>query len=487
MRRGRLLRSKGENCSPLHRFRVEDRDQRVAGPPENSLRHRRRETQKDSQSYVHALVSIIHGGGALKSDTLIDKRHRCVSQVVKGLKVQEHKENGRKKKKKKEQIEFNILAVMKQVDIKSEVRDVLNAVLPLLKLHSIAHYRWLHIGIASGHHFPASTSIFPVHRIMTVFGNTGNLPLSIVTSVCHSQDNPFGPKCHVSGVAYVAFSQWASTILFYTLVYHMMEPPLEYHEIIEEEAQIEIEELPANDLSRPLLVEAEWPGMEDNETEHCKTPFIARLFNNISGVSNMNNSEFKSTEDKNPGCNSESIRCLAEPKMVRKIRIVAESTPIRHILQPPIIVSLLAIVIRVFPGLKAFVFRDDAVFSFITVSLAILADAMVPSPMAVLGGMLAEGTIGIIVARLLVLPLVGIAVVLLADRLNLLVPGDQLYKFVLLLQYTTPSAILLGATASLRGYVVREASALLFWQHIFAVFSLSLYITLYFKMLLASI
>ncbi|KAH7533882.1 hypothetical protein FEM48_Zijuj04G0178800 [Ziziphus jujuba var. spinosa] len=437
-------------------------------------------------------------------------------------------------------MEFNILAVMKQRDIKSEGGDVLNAVLPLLKLLSLAV-----IGLLIAHpkiqlvpkatlkllsklvfalflpcliftnlgpsitlknltlwwfipvNILLSTTIgcilgllvaiicrpppqyYRFTVIMTTFGNTGNLPLSIVTSVCHSQDNPFGPKCHVSSVGYVAFSKWASAILVYTLVYHMMEPPLEYYEIIEENAQIEIEELSVNDLSGPLLVEAEWPGMEDNETEHCKTPFIARLFNDISGVSNMNNPEFESSDDESPGCNTESIRCLAEPKM------------------PPIIVSLLAIVIGVFPGLKAFVFGDDAVLSFITDSLAILAYAMVPFAMVVLGGMLAEGpnesnlgvrtTIGIIVARLLVLPLVGIGVVLLADRWNLLVPGDQLYKLVLLLQYTTPSAILLGAIASLRGYAVREASALLFWQHVFAVFSLSLYIILYFKISLAYI
>ncbi|KAH7533887.1 hypothetical protein FEM48_Zijuj04G0179300 [Ziziphus jujuba var. spinosa] len=155
----------------------------------------------------------------------------------------------------------------------------------------------------------------------------------------------------------------------------MMEPPLDYYEIIEEEAQIEIKELPANDLSKPPFVEAEWPGMEDNDTEHCKIPFIARLFNNISGVSNMNNPEFESSDHENPGCNIESIRCLAEPKL-----------------------------------LKAFVFGDDTVLSFITDSLEILADEMVPSAMVVLGGMLAERpnesnlgigtTIGIIVARL---------------------------------------------------------------------------------------
>lgn len=58
-----------------------------------------------------------------------------------------------------------------------------------------------------------------------------------------------------------------------------------------------------------------------------------------------------------------------------------------------------------------------------------------------------------------------------------------MYQFVLLLQYMTPSAILFGAIASLRGYAVSEASALLFWQHVFALFSLSVYIVVYFKLL----
>jgi predicted permease len=62
-----------------------------------------------------------------------------------------------------------------------------------------------------------------------------------------------------------------------------------------------------------------------------------------------------------------------------------------------------------------------------------------------------------------------------------------LYQFVLLLQYTTPSAILLGAIASLRGYAVKEASALIFWQHVCAVVSLSIYMIVYFKLLLSYI
>ncbi|KAA8547753.1 hypothetical protein F0562_004182 [Nyssa sinensis] len=272
--------------------------------------------------------------------------------------------------------------------------------------------------------------------IVTAFGNTGNLPLAIVGSVCHSTDNPFGPDCHRTGVAYVSFAQWVAVLLVYTLVYHMMEPPLEYYEVVEEGIEIE-EQLPANDISRPLLVEAEWPGMEDKETEHCKTPFIARVFTSVSSLSQTSIPDPDALEQGGPR-SPKSIRCLAEPRMVRKIRIVAEQTPIRHILQPPTIATLLAFFVGMFPPIKNIVYGDDAPLSFITDSLDIMAGAMVPSVMLILGGMIAEGpnesklgirtTVGIIIARLLVLPLVGIGIVCLADRMNLLIPGDQMYR-----------------------------------------------------------
>ncbi|KAB2611690.1 hypothetical protein D8674_019722 [Pyrus ussuriensis x Pyrus communis] len=340
--------------------------------------------------------------------------------------------------------------------------------------------------------------------IMTAFGNTGNLTLAIVASVCHS-DNPIGTEddCTEAGVAYVSFSQWVYVILVYILVYHMMEPTLEFgvYAVVEEEENHEIAELGSdqngngnqdeNDLARPLLVEAAWPGMEDKETELCKTPFIARLFNSSNGVLSQTTLSGLGEEEGGGYLRStKPSKCLAEPRVLRKIRSVAWMILIHVILQPPTIAFLLAIVIGMIPTLKSLVFDDDQVLSFLTDSLEIVAEAMVPSAVLVLGGMLAEGpnesnlgmrtTIGIIVARLLVLPLIGIGVVLLSDKLNLLVSDDQLYRFVLLLQYTTPSAILLGAVASLRGYAVREASALLFWQHIVAVFSLSLYIIVHY-------
>lgn len=330
--------------------------------------------------------------------------------------------------------------------------------------------------------------------IMTAFGNTGNLPLAIVGSVCHSHLNPFGPDCEQTGTAYVSFAQWVAVLLVYTLVYHMMEPPMEYYEVVEDSDEIQ-EESPTNDLSRPLLVEAEWPGMEDRETEDCKTPLIARVFKSSTSLSSIPDPDsLEEGSPENGPLNPKSLGCLAEPRMMRRIRTVAEKTPVRNILQPATLATLLAFFVGMIPPIKSFVYGDDAPLAFITDSLEILAQAMVPSVMLILGGMLAEGpnesklgrrtTIGIIVARLLILPLIGMGVIYLADKLQFLIPGDPMFRFVLLLQYATPSAILLGAVASLRGYAVCEASALLFWQHVFAVLSLAIYVIIYFKILL---
>ncbi|CAH9119130.1 unnamed protein product [Cuscuta epithymum] len=327
--------------------------------------------------------------------------------------------------------------------------------------------------------------------IATAYGNSGNLSLAIVGSVCHTADNIFGPNCQSNGVAYVSFSQWVSVLLVYTLVYLMMEPPLDYYDVVEEEGvEIQEQQLPlASDLSRPLLLEAEWPGMGENETEHCKTPFVAKIFSTVSNISQS------SIPDPDSPTQLRSIACLAEPRVVRKMRIVVERTPIQRVLQPPMFATLFSFVVGMTPPLKSFVYGDDAPLSFLTDSLEIMAQAMVPSVMLILGGMLAEGpnesklgvrtTVGVIVARLLVLPVLGIGVVTLADKAGILIPDDEMYRFVLLLQYTTPTAILLGAVAHLRGYSVSEASALLFWQHLFALLSLSIYMIVYFKLLLS--
>ena len=181
------------------------------------------------------------------------------------------------------------------------------------------------------------------------------------------------------------------------------------------------------------------------------------------------------------------VPCMQEPQVVRHIRIATENTPLPHLLQPPAVASLLAILVGATPRLKAWLFGDDPPLEFVVDSLAILAGGMIPCIMLVLGGNLSAGPsassrlsvrvmAAVAVARLLVSPLLGLGVVWAADKLHVLPAEDPLMRFVLLLHHAMPSSILAGAMACLRGYGEREVASLLFWQHVLAALSLALFL-----------
>ncbi len=62
-------------------------------------------------------------------------------------------------------------------------------------------------------------------------------------------------------------------------------------------------------------------------------------------------------------------------------------------------------------------------------------------------------TVAITFARLLLVPPIGLAVVMSADKLGFLPANDKMFRFVLLLQHTMPTSILAGMYISLKSYL----------------------------------
>ncbi|CAN1156294.1 Protein PIN-LIKES 2 [Linum perenne] len=88
------------------------------------------------------------------------------------------------------------------------------------------------------------------------FGNTKNIAYAVVGTICRrSSGNLFGPNCDANNVAYVLILQWVSVILIYSLVYHMMEPPLAYYKLIDR-GEDEEEELGQIGDNLTLMAEA---------------------------------------------------------------------------------------------------------------------------------------------------------------------------------------------------------------------------------------
>ncbi|RDX99698.1 Protein PIN-LIKES 6 [Mucuna pruriens] len=284
-------------------------------------------------------------------------------------------------------------------------------------------------------------------------GNIGNVPLVLISALCRDQSNPFGEfeKCSTDGTAYISFGQWVGAIILYTYVFHMLAPPPEGTFDIDSE-------------SVPLK------GTITSDASPEQAPLLA----------------------KEEGLTSTAPNTPKKWKIKDFLAFLYEKLKLKQILQPPIIASILAMGLGVIPFFKQLIFTPDAPLFFFTDSCMILGEAMIPCILLALGGNLIDGpgssklgfrtTTAIIVARLLLVPPVGLGIVMLADKLGFLPPDDKMFRFVLLLQHSMPTSVLAGAVANLRG-CGRDAAAVLFWVHIFAVFSMAGWIILYLRIL----
>ncbi|KAG2242716.1 hypothetical protein Bca52824_095440 [Brassica carinata] len=173
-------------------------------------------------------------------------------------------------------------------------------------------------------------------------------------------------------------------------------------------------------------------------------------------------------------------RGRVDSKITQIFVYLYDKLKLKQIIQPAIIASILAMILGAIPFTKKLIFTNGSPLFFFTDSCMILGDAMIPCILLALGGNLINGpgssrlgfktTAAIIVGRLVLVPPTGLGIVTLADKLGFLPADDKMFKFVLLLQHTMPTSVL-------------SSAAVLFWVHIFAIFSMAgwiLYINILF-------
>ncbi|XP_015056286.1 protein PIN-LIKES 6 [Solanum pennellii] len=291
-------------------------------------------------------------------------------------------------------------------------------------------------------------------------GNIGNVPLVLIAALCRDPSNPFGDSeiCARDGNAYISFGQWVGAIILYTFVFQMLSPP--------PEGSFDVE-----DANLPIKV----PNKErlPSHPSGSSAEQVPLLATNVA-----------------PADSSSSNK----EKVKKFFKFLYETLKLKQLIQPPIIASIIAIIIGCVPVLKRLIFTSDAPLYFFTDSCLILGDAMIPCILLALGGNLVDGpgpgsskiglktTVAIVFARLCLVPPTGLSIVMLADKLGFLPADDKMFRFVLLLQYSMPTSILAGAVANLRG-CGKEAASILFWVHIFAVISMAGWIILYLNIL----
>ncbi|KAG8377158.1 hypothetical protein BUALT_Bualt09G0139400 [Buddleja alternifolia] len=319
-------------------------------------------------------------------------------------------------------------------------------------------------------------------------GNIGNVPLVLIAALCRDKSNPFGNsnKCSQDGNAYISFGQWVGAILLYTYVFNMLAPP--------PGGTFDVEDgnLPVKSLTRSSS------NLHEKDSTPAQVPLLTE-----EAIPTHSSSTKKEKTEATIYWYSEAI----DPAKSQLESLTLQDEIIFWISQAEATsysFLILAIFIGCVPFLKKLIFTADAPLYFFTDSCMILGFHSQGSndpmhsvgfrrqprgcPIIEMGAgpgsskLGARTTAAIIFGRLVLVPPTGLGIVMLADKLGFLPPGDKMFRFVLLLQHTMPTSVLSGAVANLRG-CGREAAAVLFWVHVFAIFSMAGWIILYLNIL----
>jgi predicted permease len=266
-------------------------------------------------------------------------------------------------------------------------------------------------------------------------GNYGNLPLVLIPALCTDPHSPLHvvPDCVDTGIAYVMFGAWVGSLAAWTVAWVIMRPPGTYQDL---------------ELNAPAESDTIAPG----------------------AVS--------------PGPQPPSVGNTPSTPGARRVSFWA------RLRQPPLIATALAFIVSAIPGARGVLFDPGGVLRPVGGCLETLSGGTIPMIMLLLGSSLSRGThpsslppsaIAVVVGcRLLLTPVVGMALVFAAEAAQLLDPRDAILRMVVMLHQCTPGAAMLNTIANLHQYEVGTTSLLLFWQYILYAPVLTLYIMAFF-------
>ncbi|CAM6048205.1 unnamed protein product [Sphagnum compactum] len=334
-------------------------------------------------------------------------------------------------------------------------------------------------------------------------GNTGNLLMVLIPGICIEKDSPFGDSnvCSENGLAYVSFGMWMAIVLVWTFIHHLMKPIHGTYELGYDNSSLIV----ANSNMDNTIMGHEV--LDDPSVLHSNKMTPNETLSSIHSTSTI------TTTDHEVGDQFSTDNLSKRQQMPTRISMpigreatnmisgiqsqifslqsrmlkIGERLHLQEICTPPTIAAFAALVIGACAPLKALCFGPQAPLRFLTDCAKILGDAMIPCMILILGGNLAMGAgdsdmemltiIGIVMTRFVALPIVGILIINIIQKMGVL-PIDPLFKLVLILQFCMPTAISLGTIAQLHNYCEKEMAVVLFWLYISSAFFISIWATI---------
>ncbi|KAK1554406.1 hypothetical protein Q3G72_011674 [Acer saccharum] len=292
-------------------------------------------------------------------------------------------------------------------------------------------------------------------------GNLGNMLLIIIPAVCKEKGSPFGSPdvCHSYGMAYSSLSMAIGAIYLWSYVYNIVRISSTGSKITDSTTSKSIKNASVSGhggCTEPLLSSEEFLNPEDHADQLVLPCTVTEV-------------EVSHT-------------------MKQRVKSVLQRLNLKALLAPSTIGALAGFTIGLIPQIRRSMIGDSAPLRVIQDSASLVGDGAIPALTLIVGGNLLKGLqqsrvkktiiFGIIVARYVFLPLIGIFVIKAALHLGL-VQHDPLYQFILLLQFAMPPAMNIGTITQMFGAGESECSVIMLWTYALASISLTLWSTFF--------
>ncbi|XP_027091070.1 protein PIN-LIKES 3 [Coffea arabica] len=300
-------------------------------------------------------------------------------------------------------------------------------------------------------------------------GNLGNMLLIIIPAVCKEKGSPFGAPdvCHSYGMAYASLSMAVGAIFLWSYVYNIMR-------ISSSKSSKEVEISDSSVIKSPRESYVSPPGS-------CTDPLLHS--DKLEG--------FEDYPDQ-LALPSSRLEDIAQESLWDKIKqhveMVVRKVNLKRLFAPSTTGAIVGFVVGLVPQFRRFIIGDAAPLRVIHDTALLLGDGAIPALTLIMGGNLLKGLqiaavpksliAGIVIARYIVLPMIGVAAVKVALQFGL-VDNNPLYQFVLLLQYAVPPAMNIGTITQLFGAGESECSVIMLWTYALASVALTFWSTFF--------
>ncbi|KAF9686565.1 hypothetical protein SADUNF_Sadunf02G0002400 [Salix dunnii] len=297
--------------------------------------------------------------------------------------------------------------------------------------------------------------------LMNLPGNLGDMFLIMIPAICKEKGSPFGSPdiCETFGLGYVSLSMAIGAVYLWSYVFNIVRASS-----VPSDKQLDKIHVGESSIETP-----------ESELRSCKEPLLAS--ENQADRYALRSSAYDGKDE-----------MAARSGLKQKIMVAFGNINWKSLFAPSTIGAIVGLIIGVIPLTRKLMVGNDAPLRVIQDSASLLGDGAIPALNLIMGANLLKGLrgpgvqksviFGIIVARYIALPLIGIFIVRGALRFGF-IPRDPLYQFILLLQFAVPPAMNMGTITQLFGAGETECSVIILWAYALASISLTLWSTFF--------